>query len=35
LAVFFRPRLSADQFKALYAPFEAVIPAALLFGLPE
>lgn len=34
LAVLVRPRLSADEFATLYAPFEPVIPIALLIGLP-
>lgn len=33
--VLVRPRLSADDFATLYAPFEPVIPSALLFGLPK
>ena len=34
LAVLARPDLSARQFGALYEPFETLIPAVLLFGLP-
>jgi hypothetical protein len=34
LAVLVRPKLSVEQFEALYDPFEALIPAVLLFGLP-
>lgn len=30
-----RQALNEDQFATLYAPFEPVIPAALLFGIPE
>lgn len=35
LAVLVRRHLSADDFGTLYAPFEPVIPSALLFGLSE
>jgi hypothetical protein len=35
LAVLVRQHLSAEHFAALYAPFEPLIPAILLFGLPR
>jgi hypothetical protein len=35
LAVLVRRRLADDEFGTLYAPFEPVIPSALLFGLPR
>jgi len=35
LAVLVRRRLADDDFGTLYAPFEPVIPSALLFGLPR
>jgi hypothetical protein len=34
LAVLMRGELSAEQFSLLYEPFEPLIPAVLLFGLP-
>jgi hypothetical protein len=35
LAVLARDHLSPEQFTALYEPFELLIPAVLLFGLPR
>jgi hypothetical protein len=34
LAVLMRKELSDEQFAAMYEPFEPLIPAVLLFGLP-
>lgn len=34
LAVLVRPDLSAGQFAVLYEPFEMLVPAVILFGLP-
>jgi len=35
LAILLRQRLSAEDFSTLYAPFETLIPSAILFGLRE